>query len=105
MKGNEIMLYLKINNGKGYFLNAEKEIQEIHEIRKEDILRLLDYATDGSADFEMDEIKDGNIQNEAHRIIYDGLYRKFKELLENRDRFIDESESLYKDAVQKYKDS
>jgi len=30
------------------------------------------------------------------------LYRKFKELLDNKNRFIDESENLYKDAVQKY---
>ena len=28
-----------------------------------------------------------------------------KDLLENKSRFIDESESLYKDAIQKYKDS
>ena len=51
---------------------------------------------------EMDEYKDAIIQNEAHKIIYSGLYRKFKELLDNKNRFIDESENLYKDAVQKY---
>ena len=68
------MIYLKIDNGKGYFLNAKNSMQEIHEIRKEDILRLLDIATDGSVDFEMDEIKDGNIRNEAHRIIYDSIH-------------------------------
>ena len=102
MKGNETMIYLKIDNGKGYFLNAKNSMQEIHEIRKEDILRLLDIATDGSVDFEMDEIKDGNIRNEAHRIIYDSIYRKFMELLNNRNRFIDESMRLYKEAVQKY---
>ena len=99
------MTYLKIDRGRGYFLNAENDMQEIHEIRKEDLLRLLELATDSSIDFEMDEITDENIQNEAHRIIYDSLYRKFKDLLENRSRFIDESESLYKDAIQKYKDS
>ena len=96
------MIYLKIENGKGYFLAADNTMQEIHEIRKEDILRLLDFATDSSAEFEMDEYKDAIIQNEAHKIIYSGLYRKFKELLDNKNRFIDESESLYKDAVQKY---
>ena len=99
------MIYLKIENGKGYFLNEKGDLQEIHEICKEDLLRLLDSATDSDINFEMDEMKDGNIQNEAHRIIYDSLYRKFKELLENKSRFIDESESLYKDALQKYKDN
>ena len=77
------MIYLKIENGKGYFLAADNTMQEIHEIRKEDILRLLDFATDPSAEFEMDEYKDAIIQNEAHKIIYSGLYRKFKELLDN----------------------
>lgn len=98
------MTYLKIENGKGYFLNSNDEMQEIHDIRKEDILRLLDLATDSDVDFEMDEMRDGNIQNEAHRLIYDGIYRKFRELLDNKARFIDECESLYRDAIQKYKD-
>ena len=35
MKGNETMIYLKIDNGKGYFLNAKNSMQEIHELRKE----------------------------------------------------------------------
>ena len=99
------MIYLKIDRGRGYFLNAEDNMQEIHEIRKEDLLRLLELAIDNDVDFEMDKITDDNVQNEAHRIIYDSLYRKFKDLLENKSRFIDESESLYKDAIQKYKDS
>ena len=99
------MICLKIENGKGFFLNSDGNLQEIHDIRKEDILRLLDLATDNSVNFEMDEIKDGNIQNEAHRIIYDGIYRKFSELLENKSRFVDESEILYKDAFSKYGNS
>lgn len=36
------------------------------------------------------------------KLFHSGLYRKFKELLDNKNRFIDESENLYKDAVQKY---
>ncbi|NMA12198.1 MAG: hypothetical protein GX933_03295 [Chloroflexi bacterium] len=99
------MIYLKIDSGKGFFLDAEDNMQEIHDIRKEDILRLLDLATDSSITFEMDEIKDGNIQNEAHKIIYDKIYGKFNELLKNKARFIDESGSLYLDAIQKYTDS
>lgn len=98
------MTYLKIENGKGFFLNEKGEMQEIHEIRKEDILRMLDLATDNSVDFEMDEITDRSIQNEAHNIIYGELYRKFKELLDNKDKFLDESESLYKDALDKYRE-
>ncbi len=96
------MIYLKIENGKGYFRATDDTMQEIHEIRKEDILGLLDLATDPSVEFEMDENKE-DIHNEAHRIIYSNLYSKFEELLDNKNRFLDESENLYKDAVQKYK--
>lgn len=96
------MHYLKINNGKGFFLDSEGEMKEIHLITKEDVLRLLDCATNSEVNFEMDENTDGIIQNEAHRIIYDAIYRKFKELMENKSRFIDESSSLYKDAYLKY---
>ena len=91
-------------NGFGHFLDADNTMKEIHDIRKEDILRLLDFATDSNIEFEMDNNK-ADIQNEAHRIIYSRLYGKFKELLDNKNRFIDESEALYKDAFQKYKDS
>ena len=98
------MTDLKIENGKGFFLNEKGEMQQIHEIRKEDILKMLDLATDNNIDFEMDEIIDGSIQNEAHKIIYSELYRKFKELLDNKDKFLDESESLYKDALDKYRE-
>ena len=36
-------------------------MQEIHDIRKEDILKLLDLATDSSVGFGIDEIQDDNI--------------------------------------------
>ncbi|WP_201759550.1 MULTISPECIES: hypothetical protein [Anaerotruncus] len=40
--------------------------------------------------------------NQAHRVIYERLYGKFEELIENKDRFHDESASLYKEALEKY---
>jgi len=98
------MIYLKIENGKGYFVNPKGEKCEIDTIRKEDILFLLDKATDSTVTFEMDSVSDENIQNEAHKIIYQSLFRKFTELLSNKNRFLDESEALFKDAFQKYKD-
>ena len=98
------MIYLKIENGKGYFINSNEEKCEIDTIRKEDILFLLDKATDSSVAFEMDSVSNNSIQNEAHKIIYQSLFRKFNELLSNKNRFLDESEALFKDAFQKYKD-
>lgn len=98
------MKYLRIDNGKGYYLGSDGELHEIDSIQKEDMLHLLDAATNRVIDFEMDESEDG-IQNEVHRIIYKELHKRLKELLEDKDRFLDESESLYKEALQKYKET
>jgi len=94
------MKYLKIDNGKGYFCNDEQEWIEIDQIGKEDLLTLLDKAV--SVDFGMDEYNVDSLQNKAHQIIYKSLFRKFKELEENKSRFKDESEQLYKSAIEKY---
>ena len=100
----KIMKCLEISNGKGYFLNSNNEMQEIDKITKEDILRLLNIATDINNTFEMDEFDENKgPSNEAHKIIYGSLYKKFIELLENKTRFYDESKAIYKDALEKYK--
>ena len=98
------MKYLIINSGRVYFLNSKGETNTIDSISKEDILFLLDEATKEDIIFQMDEPIDGNIQNAAHKIIYDALYGKFSELLKNKHRFIDETNRLYEEAFQKYQD-
>ena len=62
------MKYLRIKNGKGYFLNSEKAEIEIDKIKRDDILRLLDLASDETINFEIDTIECDNIKNEAHKI-------------------------------------
>ena len=52
--------------------------------------------------FEMDDMEQHSIDNQAHQIIYSSLSDKFSELLLNKGRFLDESKGLYKDALQKY---
>ena len=102
MRGSKVMTYLSINSGKAYFLDEKGQFQEIDKIRKEDILRLLDYATSADVDFKMDEMESEKIKNEAHKIIYENLYRKFNTLLKDKNKFLDESENLYKAAMLKY---
>ncbi len=97
------MKYLKIESGKGYFLQEDNlNWQEIDQIGKDDILRFLDVITANDNSFEMDKIEGNSLQNEAHKIIYNNLWQKFNEMLDDRDRFSDESESLFKDAFEKY---
>ena len=96
------MIYLKIEKGKGYFWKQDNEYKEIDTIRKEDILQLLEAATSANIEFEMDKVENENIQNAAHQIIYLNIYEKFSELINNKNRFLDESENLYKDALLRY---
>ena len=96
------MNYLKINDGKGFFYNKDGEYKEIDTIKKEDLFFLLEEATNPEKEFVIEEMSEDSIKNEAHKIIYLELSKKFKELLENKNRFLDESESLYREAFHKY---
>ena len=84
------MKCLEIKNGKGYFLNVDGKMVELDKMKKDE-------------SFEMDNIETCKLDNQAHKVIYENLYDKFQELLQNRTRFYDESIALYKDALQKYK--
>lgn len=98
------MKYLKIEDNKGYFRKESLEGIStwviIDQISKEDLFYLLNKAI--SEQFEMDEFKEEILSNKAHQIIYRNLLEKFKDLLSNKTRFKDESENLYKTALEKY---
>jgi hypothetical protein len=97
------MKYLKIDDNKGYFIkdkNSPEIWTEIDKIEKDDLLKLLDYAT--NEDFEIDAYNENNLGNKAHQIIYRHLSEKFTTFLSNKDRFKDEADNVYKDAIEKY---
>ena len=101
-KGVKNMKCLKIENGRGQYWDKAGNYVEIDKMGKDDILYLLNIATDENEMFEMDDPNETAIVNQAHKIIYLNLYERFTELLSNKTRFLDESEALYKDALQKY---
>ena len=92
-----------IENSKGHYCLEKGKWQEIDKINKDDLLILLDKAIE--TDFEMDKYEQDKLSNKAHQIIYKNLFDKFTELLENKDRFKDESEQLYKDTIEKYREN
>ena len=99
------MKYLKIEEGKGYFLKEvnEEEATEwmpIDQITKDNLFYLLNRAI--SSEFEMDQFDELTLSNKAHQIIYRNIFEKFTDLLSNKTRFKDESENLYKAALEKY---
>jgi hypothetical protein len=94
------MKCLKIEDNKGlYSLDGEKWFP-IDKINKKDLLKLLDIAL--TSQFEMDEYDKELLGNQAHQIIYNNIHEKFQEILNNKSRFKDESEAIYKNAIEKY---
>jgi hypothetical protein len=94
------MKYLTIENGQGFYCTESNKWIPIDKISKDDLMALLNAAI--SEDFEMDEYNDEFLKNPAHQIIYKSIYEKFHDLQENKNRFKDECELLYKDAFEKY---
>lgn len=108
LRGEQVhMKYLKIENNRGHFLNPfnteSSEWIEIDKINKDHLIELLNKAI--ASEFEMDDYSDDQLGNKAHQIIYKNLYDKFCDLIENKSRFKDESDRLYKDAIEKYSNS
>ncbi|WP_316824441.1 hypothetical protein [Pedobacter miscanthi] len=101
----QAMKYLKIEDNKGFFIKENEQGTtdwiQIDLITKDDLFFLLSKAV--SEDFEIEEFKEDILSNKAHQIIYKNLHEKFSDLLLNKTRFKDESESLYKGALEKYK--
>ena len=97
------MKYLKIADNKGHFLqqkDSTSEWIEIDRISKDNLLSLLNSAI--SDDFEMDVYDETKLANKAHQIIYKSIFEKFTDLIAMKSKFKDESESYYKEALEKY---
>lgn len=96
------MKHLKIEKSKGFFSIDGVDWIEVDKINKENILFLVDRVIEDD-EFEMDKYEKDKVQNKAHEIIYRNLYNKIIELQGHRTQFRDESEALYKEALEKYK--
>ena len=96
------MKILRISNSKGEFSLDGINYNSVDTINKDDLLNMRDVFV--NSECEMDEYYEENIPNKAHQIIYQNLYRKFKELEQNKAQFKDMSENIYKDAIDKYRD-
>lgn len=94
------MKYLKIEDSKGKFLSSSNEWIEIDKITKEELMYLLNKAVND--DFEMDNYSDSSIGHKAHQIVYKSIHEKFLELIDNKNIFKDECDSLFKSAIEKY---
>jgi len=101
------MMLLKIEDNKVFFrTEKDKEFVNLDEIGKDDILSIfkkifLAKEDENLKDF-ADEFNKDLIGNDAHKIIYERLYNKIKELWENRSTIIGEIKNEFKEAEEKY---
>lgn len=93
------MKYLKIEDKKGLYWDGQN-YQDIDKINKDSLLILLNSAE--SVGFEMDDYKEEDIGNKAHQIIYENIYSKLKQFLNEKDQFVKEVDNLYVEAINKY---
>ena len=102
------MKLLEIKDKKGYFRSPLSDADQngkitlIDQIDKEGLMMLLNLYINGD-DIEMDSYEEHPIENPAQQIIYKNIFDNFSELVNNKNKFKDEGERLYLDAIQKYK--
>jgi hypothetical protein len=97
-----VMKVLKIENKQGYFLAEEGAYETVDKIDKTVLLNLVNRSF--KDDFEMDEYNEETLQNQAHQIIYKSISEKLSDLNAKRNEFKDESDRLFLEAYEKYKE-
>jgi len=100
-KEEMLMKHLRITEGKGQYSIDGYNWTDMDKIDKSELLKLVNMAL--TAEFIMEPYNKELIRNPAHEIIYRNIYAKLEELVTKKDRFKDESEQLYREAIQKYK--
>jgi len=96
------MKLLKIDRNLGFFLDGHGEYVDVDKITKEDLLRLVNSTLQDEVEF--DDYNDDDIKNQAHQIVYRNVYEKLRDLRGRRKEFVDESERLYLQEYEKYRD-
>ncbi len=96
------MKLLKIENDLGYYLDDKNEFTPVDKITKEDLLRLVDLTL--AEEVEFDEFDNEAIKNQAHQILYKSIFEKLGGLRERKQEFTDESERLYVQEHEKYRE-
>ena len=98
------MKVLRIANGKGEFSINGVTYKPIDEITKEDLLEIFKLVIREN-DIEFDEITDNNkVDNLAQNIVYKSLLLKINEVKERKQSIIDDVDSEFKKAFEKYTD-
>lgn len=100
--GGKDMKLLKIEDNLGHYLGDADQCMPVDKITKEDLLRLVNLTL--QEDVEFDEYDENAIKNQAHQIVYKSILEKLRSLRDRKQEFIDESERLFLNQYEKYRD-
>ena len=96
------MKLLKIEKEQGHFRDEKGAYQPIVKIRKEDLLRLVNWTLD-EKDVEFDAYDEQAIKHQAHQVVYKSVVQKLSALRERKEEFLDQSERLFLEEYERYK--
>ncbi len=96
------MKLLKTEDNQGHFRGERDTFTPVDKITKEDLLRLVELTL--TEEVEFDEYDSEAIKNQAHQILYRSIYEKLLGLRDRRQEFTDESERLYLQEYEKYRE-
>jgi rRNA-processing protein FCF1 len=102
MTGGRGMKLLEIKDNLGYFLDSQGMFTPVDKITKDDLFRLVNICLKEEVEF--DEYNDEILKNQAHMIIYKSIFEKLRALSERRQAFMDESERMYLQEYERYRD-
>jgi len=97
------MKLLKIEDNAGWYVNDQGDFVPIDKITKQDLLRLVGLIL--AEETEIDKFDAEAIKKQAHQLIYKNISEKLGDLRERRQEFTDESDRLYLEAHEKYRDT
>jgi hypothetical protein len=96
------MKLLKIEDSLGHFFGDANAFFPIDKITKEDLLTLVKLTL--TEEVEFDDYDGEAIKNQAHQILYKSIYEKLRTLRDRRKEFKDETERLYLQEYEKYRE-
>ena len=97
MRGGECMKILKIKENKGFYSLDGSTWTTIDEIDKENLMQLVNLVLEST--IEMDQFNEQDIGNQ---IIYKSIYEKLVVLQGNKNKFKDECDRTYLEAIERY---
>ncbi len=96
------MKLLKIVESQGFFLIDSGDYVSLDKMTKDHLMRLVDWALTETVVY--DPYDEKAIQNAAHQIVYKNIAEKLQGLINRKQEFLDESQTLYLQEYERYRE-